>query len=519
MVVPVLLLTLGAAAVLFGSRRRGARRHPVAASAAASSPVAYQHLQLYHGGLVSRDALDAARLELEELLEAGGPRAAEACLRPGLDYVIKVRALAEIGTEDAGRALECQLARRLAADPVEQAWYWVDLVQALRGLNRNEALPALLGCAERALESPLGHLYAAEVAAFPHFADYLLEPLTPAGRKCLHVLRKVMEGVRRGFVPVGAYAEAQIGEAVRRLAEGCPDRADPLLARVFLEALRGARRSYATAPELHDDPLRKQAVRWQAGQLRDAEPVLREYLHDIGEDLARLLPRAAPREQAEILSVIAEVRADAGATLLDVLRDRRLACRPAAVACLQWSPRPEAAAFLRGLARSTAAGKPSWWKRRAVGSAAPELLAALHALRGHAGEETETLLGEFARHPRAEFRAAALRGLGWWEPVRRAPVLNLLHEARLDGAAEVRMAATGALARLGECAALQVLREALSAENTEAVHQTIEMIAAEGLTWLWPDLDLLTEADDPAIAGHAWEAVEALRESVFGPLA
>jgi hypothetical protein len=51
------------------------------------------------------------------------------------------------------------------------------------------------------------------------------------------------------------------------------------------------------------------------------------------------------------------------------------------------------------------------------------------------------------------------------------------------------------------------------------VHQAIEVIVSEGLTWLWPDLDLLTENDDPVIAHHAWEAIEGLRESILGPLA
>ena len=33
-----------------------------------SSPVAYQHLQLYQGGLISQDALETAKAELEDKL-------------------------------------------------------------------------------------------------------------------------------------------------------------------------------------------------------------------------------------------------------------------------------------------------------------------------------------------------------------------------------------------------------------------------------------------------------------------
>ena len=63
------------------------------------------------------------------------------------------------------------------------------------------------------------------------------------------------------------------------------------------------------------------------------------------------------------------------------------------------------------------------------------------------------------------------------------------------------------------------MRDSMTHSNAQMVHQTIEVIAAEGLTWLWPELDLLTESDDPSVAHHAWEAIEWLRESILGPLA
>jgi hypothetical protein len=488
---------------------------------AIASPVAYQHLQLYQGGLINPPALESAKAELQEKLARGGVRAVENCLQPGLDYAIKVRALSEIGTADAGRALERQLSRRISDDPVEQSWYWLDLAQALRALNRDESLPALFSCAEKALSSPLGRLFAAELLGFAHFGDYLLEPLAPEGQIALRVVCAALEGIRRGYVPAGIYGEAQLGDTIRRLAEACPGRADPVLARLFLEALRHARRSYAFAPEFRDDPGRRQSVRWQAAALRDAEPILREYLHGIGEDLARVLPRCSARQQADILAVIGELHADAGSTLCALIDDRNFTRRAEAIACLQWSPAFESASMLGAIVHAAVAGRRSWWKRRRVPDTVPmaELLAALRALRGHAGEEAESLLCEFARHPLAPIRMAALQSLGWWEPLHRAQVILELHTARVDSRADIRMAAIGALARLGECAALQVLREALTGECPETIHQTIEMIANEGLSWLWPELDLLTEADDHVVAHHAWEAIENLRESILGPLA
>jgi hypothetical protein len=522
MVVPVLLFTLGAAAVLIGARRRHPRRAPVELASQAS-PVAYQHLQLFQGGLISQAALETAKAELEDKLAQGGALAVESCLRPGLEYVVKIRALGEIGTDEAGQVLERQLTRRISSDPIEQAWYWIDLVQALRGLNRYESLPSLLRCGERSLETPLGHLFAAEVTAFPTFADYLNEPLSPLGQTALRIVRCALEGIRKGFVPVTLYAEAQIGEMMGRLADICPDVADPLIARTFIEGLRHARRSYSSAPELRDDPLRRQTIRWQVSHLRDAEPILREYLHGIDDDLARLLPQRNGREQNEILTVLAELRADAGDVVNELLADAGFQARIAALASLQWSSSYESRYRLCERARAAIAdqSKASWWTSKKVKNPVPmpELLAVLKALRGHPGEEAESVLREFARHPKPAFRIAALRSLGWWEPLHRPEVINILHAARIDSNAEVRLASIAALARLGECAAIQVIRDALTNTNVESVHQTIDVIASEGLTWLWPDLDMLTEADNAAIAHHAWEAVEDLREAILGPLA
>jgi hypothetical protein len=521
MVVPVLLLTLGAAAVLIGSRRKHSRHAP--AMAGSHSPVAFQHLQLYQGGVIGQDALRNAKAELEEVLHQGGVRAAENALAPGLDYVVKVRALSEIGTEEAGRVLERQLARRIASDPVEQAWYWIDLAQALRGLNRSDCLPVLFRCGDKAMETPLGYLFAAEVTAFPLFADALHDPLTSLGQSAIRVLRAALEGMRKGYVPVTLYADAQIGEILSRLAETCPDVADARLTRIFIEALRHARRSYASSPELRDDPVRRQAIRWQVSQLRDAEPILREYLHNIALDLAGRLPCANEREQAEILSIIAELRADAGTVVIDLLADAEFGPRAAAIECLQFSDHPEAAWRLVERGRAAIAGperRSAWWKKRKSKhpAAKAEMLAILKALRGHPGEDAESVLREFARHPKSVFRAAAIRSLGWWEPIDRADVIHLLHAARLDSHPEIRMAAIAALARLGECAAIHLVQEGLASGHVDSIHQTIDLVATEGLTWLWPDLDVLTESDHPAVAHHAWEAIEELRESILGPL-
>jgi HEAT repeat protein len=89
-----------------------------------------------------------------------------------------------------------------------------------------------------------------------------------------------------------------------------------------------------------------------------------------------------------------------------------------------------------------------------------------------------------------------------------------LQEARRDPNPEVRQAARAALARLGERQALQWFRQGLGSEDTQRVHETIQVIAAESLTFLWPDLDRLADADDLDVAHHAREALERLSEDL-----
>ena len=98
--------------------------------------------------------------------------------------------------------------------------------------------------------------------------------------------------------------------------------------------------------------------------------------------------------------------------------------------------------------------------------------------------------------------------------MRQQRVRQALHTARHDRGEEVRRAALAALARLGERRALATFRDALTAEIAAPVHEAIRRVADEGLTWLWPDLDRLADAEDADIALHAREALECLRENM-----
>src|SRR5437870_2233085 len=89
------------------------------------SPVTRQHIDLFQGGQLSEAAVESAKVRFRDLLERGQVEAVEASLRPGIHYVVHVRALTELGTDDAGQILERQLSRRLTEDELEQSWYWI----------------------------------------------------------------------------------------------------------------------------------------------------------------------------------------------------------------------------------------------------------------------------------------------------------------------------------------------------------------------------------------------------------
>src|SRR5215468_2032481 len=153
----VLLPVMLAAAFLLG--RHWHRRQYVRDELSA---VSRQHIDLFQGGQLSESAVESAKARFRELLERGEVAAVEASLRPGMQYVVQVRALAELGTDDAGGILERQLHRRLTDDQMEQGWYWYDLANGLRNLNRAQSLPHLLRCSDSAGDLPLGQFFAAE---------------------------------------------------------------------------------------------------------------------------------------------------------------------------------------------------------------------------------------------------------------------------------------------------------------------------------------------------------------------
>jgi hypothetical protein len=518
---PVLLLAvvlpmlLGAAVLLLARQLR--RRRLLQEDL---SPISRQHIDLFQGGQLNESAVETAKARFRDLLERGEVAAVESSLRAGMHYVVQVRALAELGTDDAGRILERQLQRRISDDVIEQAWYWIDLANGLRSLNRAQSLPHLLRCAEAAAEFPLGHFFAAETVCFLGFAGYLRQNETPLGRAALRVFHRALEGLRFGVQPIVA-AEARIGELVEGLWDGRGPGIEPLAVRVFVEALRLLRRAPHAEAVLAAEASELEAFRWQMSRLASLEPILLEYLADAPLSLCERLPKTTPPEQRDILLALIDLRAETASVALPMLGQSRVPHAELVVESLTWSADARVGPELqRRVMERVPVLRRAHRRRRASPPPRPSLppdfpyKAILRALRNHASQPTEEFLLLAARDWDPTFRAAAVGSLGWWEPMQRGSVQVALQDARRDANPDVRQAARAALARLGERQALQWFRQTLTSEDPHRVHDAIQTTANEGLTLLWPDLDRLADAEDVDVAVHARESLERLCEDM-----
>ncbi len=516
MTVLAVLLSMGLAAAFIIGRhllRRANTRDDL-------SPVTRQHIELFQGGQLSEVALESTKLHLQRLLDRGALDAVEASLRPGTQYVVKVRALAEIGTDEAGRILERQLQRRLTEDQIEQSWYWIDLASCLRTLNRSQSLPHLLRCAEKAGDIPLGHFFAAETVCFLGFSGYLRQPRTSLGRAAQRVLHRALEGLRWGLQP-HLVAEARLGEAVEQLWDHCAQRVEPVPVQVFSEAQRLLRRAPHAETILSEERFEQEAFQMQISRLAALESSFSKYLEDAPRELCAALPSASKQVQRDLLAALADLRAEAAPVLLPMLELPRFPNMDLAAEVLLWSHDPRVGLCLRDWAiRHVPVLRRAQMRRQGVAPQRSSLpvhvpyALILRALRGHPSRETESFLLLAARDWDPTYRAAAIGSLGWWEPLHRVEVLLSLQQARHDPSAEVRQNARAALARLGERQSLQWFRQLLTSDEAQRVHEAIQLIAQEGLTLLWSDLDKLADSPDVEVNYHAREALERLGEDI-----
>ena len=502
----VFILVAAVGLVWLAIRRPHRRRWLLPRRAAAHATVAAvdrQHRHLRAGGLIGESACEKTKDHFRTLLAAGRADRVEDELRPGLEFAVQVQALTELGSTDAVRVLERQLTRPLTGDPIEQTWYWVDVAAGLRLLRRGEALPAVLRCADATAGLPAGAMLAAEAVAFPNFLTAIKQPGSLIGRMALRALVSTSRATRDGLLDPGSLLRAGLGDVLAEAAARADADADPWHAMAVIETERVFRRLGHWArvlPSQVRGHAERQAMRlWATGDHRCA------WLAGSANRLRARFPAAGGEEQGAILRCLTELRADVTA-LFPHLPDRRSPWWTDAVRALRWSKSPVVGPVLAGQAvRLTR-------KTRTHGRAAT----ILSALRGHACHETERVLLRSVGATNPALRHAAVGSLGWWAPFDPDRVVRALRAARTDPDHEVRQSAVSALARLGERAALAEVTAGLQSEEPAIRADTATRIAAEELTWLWPDLETAAAVDDTDTVLAACEALERLREGMFG---
>jgi hypothetical protein len=489
---------LAGVALLFRERRRARRT-------ISTSDVCHQYVYLFRGGQLSESAVQSARVSLEDLLDRGEFRQVETSLRPGKQFAVQARALADIGSEPARAILERQLELPIGADALEQGWYRLDLARCLRKLNRFASMTALVRAAAGP-EAPLMDFLAAEAVSFPGFAGFMYQLDLPIGRDALLVLLRALRGLRNGVEP-RIVSAGRLGEAVHILWEQRIDGIDPLAVRIFVEVRKLLARAGHAERWFRDDEASRAAFHEQIELLEPLADGMGEYLDLAADQLLAELPNAPAAEQHDILAALNELRADTARIVIPLLECGSLAARDAAVESLAHAATRNAGVWLCDwTTRHTRRGRAN--------SPTFPYLAVLRALRHFPSAEAEAILLTAARSRDPAVRAAALGSFGWWVPVKHGVVLARLKQARFDRNSTVTNAAQAALARLGERQALRWFRQQLAGECPEPIHRVIQLVAEEGLLLLWPDLDSLADADDGDIAFHACEALEQLREDL-----
>ena len=478
------------------------------------SPFSHQHFEIFQSEELDIDHLEGVQIALSNLLSVETPKIIANSFRTDNQFLFQTEALALIGTDAAAETLEFVLQRKLGEDSLEKAWVLYDLVRALKSLHHAESIEELLfQIGELPRENPLAFYCAAELVGFPGFwRHFLLDSSNTQSSKNISyswsILLAAIEGFRFG-VHSRLIPETRIGELLETLWAKLSNRFEPEFLLCLGEAFRLTRRANLLHRQVEDSE-DAEPLDWQLSKIEAIEESLKDFQTLALNSLLKYVcgPDALKRRTA--LAAIVRLRWDPGLHLSGLLATKPFPpdtdlLFPALCLTKNKDWFPEVLTLLKRLV-----GKPPTGKQEDEETASV-MRHVLDLLRHFPGSKTEKILLLCANSADPAMRRAAMRNLGWWEPVDRPSVLTILRKcAKMEKKGEVRLAAKAALARLGERKSLNSLRSLLFSEDISKVHLGIHTVGNEGLTLLWPDLDQLMDSEDEEVSYHAWEATEKL---------
>lgn len=484
--------------------------------AAGLSPVCRQHLEVYQGSEIPGWLVEKQKKKLQDHIYRRQNPLAEKLFVPGLDFLINVRALMEIGDENSTRILQNLLTKIKTKDPIEKSWYMIDLANALRTLHHGDSLGQLSEVFNKQNDLALAPLFAAEILCFDSFINFYRSSDQPDRKKALRVLLSVMEGLYSG-ISFQVIAESRMGDLLECIWDNKADgEYCPIHVSVFINASRISKRCQALSesilPELPDP----EEFLWQLRKMDSLESFFKNYIEEAKKQLAKDLENEPWSTHGDFLKAMNDLRCAPADIFAVWLKDPGYPFKTLLWDSFLYSPTPMGKNLIELFEKKLSNGLQSKALLRLLPNPNPELLSLCKILKKHPCPEAENFLLEMGQTSSAELLVMVLSSIGWWEPHNFQATKLFLDRLRNHRNMEIRFAANAALARLGERKALDWLRFNLNNADINLVHQTIHVVSTQGICLLWPELDSLVEAPDLDIAMHAREAIANLSEEFPG---
>jgi len=476
------------------------------------SPVSRQHLEIYQGQELPLWLMEKTKNKINNYLENGMVMRVEAMLRPGLDYVVVVRSLLELGTNQSFEILQKSFGKTHSKDPLEDLWYAIDITNALRQVNRDKILPEIVAYLSQRRELAIAPLFAAEIVSFDSFPELLKSPIPEERNLAVGVLSMAMDGLQSG-ISLEVFAEAKIGSLYELVWENRIQYNCAALVVLFQNGIRFLRRYHGMNEILERELQNPEDFRWQISRLDSLEMPVKSYLSNAQISLVHQLEKSSWGEHLEVLRALYSLKCAPPVSAWEWLADPGYPYKSFVWELFAFEKTNKGHALVTTY-RSAFRFKNFSWLYNNAKSKKMEKIALAKCLRHHPGIEAENCLLELANCGDSSVVQEALTSLGWWEPVNRPEVLKTLHRMRNEAKLEISFAATAALARLGERKSLQSLAKNLLSDDPLTIHQTIHTISTQGISLLWPGLDQLADSADADVAIHAREALAHLSEDL-----
>jgi hypothetical protein len=286
----------------------------------------------------------------------------------------------------------------------------------------------------------------------------------------------------------------RLGELIESIWRKRINGIDPIVTSILIEAMRLVRHATLFVRWLEFRGIDVVAFHDQIKRIAECENGIQDWLSEAPDYLQSQCQSDDPQSRFEAVHALRELNVDCSEWVMSIFAEVRPDERHLYLPLLHPST-DRAAEFVRKLALQAL-------NLQSARAQEPLAVAAIRALQCFPSIESERVLVNAIDHAWPEIRHAAWDAVGWWTPCGTEFVQRIQKQSRSSDSA-TNDSALCALARLGNRKSLNVLRSRLRNSRAERVHQTLDMISSQGIALLLPDIDALSQSDDPEIALRA----------------